>query len=151
MPESMSWYDTGAAEWRLTSQLYVYAGGWLEVSECWIWDGTQWRRCFTGGALNTVSVVATFGANVDVSWTYTAAEPSEWLMTFEASFDFGSTWETYIPSGGDFYPDDARNPLDIPLDSLSGYTDVQDTWIRVSMKRSGADATGSPSTQFPPF
>lgn len=144
MAESMSWWN-GA--WRLTSQLYVLASGtWLEVSECWIWDGTEWQRCFVGGgSLTGVTVTVVFGDVVDVSWTYTAADPSQWLMTFEVSDD-NSTWST-VDTGGDYYVDDAQ-PFQIALDAF-GLT-TTDAYIRVSMRRSGAHATGSPITVDPP-
>jgi hypothetical protein len=142
----MSWWDAGASEWRLTSQLYVFSGTWLEVSECWIWDGTQWRRCFVGGgALNSVSVAVVFGDVVDVSWTFTAADPSQWLMTFEVSDD-ESTWST-VDTGGDYTVDDAQ-PFQIALDAFGLTKD--DAYIRVSMRRSGSHATGSPITVDPP-
>jgi hypothetical protein len=151
MAESMSWWD-GAA-WRQTAQLWVWGSNqWLPVAEAWIWDGAAWRRCWAGGAsLNTVTVVNTFGPEVDVSWTYNAPDPANWIMTFEVSFNFGSSWQEAVIPGGTVTADDARNPVTIALDSFFGYTDVQDTYIRVSMRRNGQHATGSPNVQFPPF
>jgi hypothetical protein len=139
----MSWWN---GSWRLTSQLYVYAGGsWQEVSECWIWDGS-WKRCFVGGgSLTGVTVAVVFGDVVDVSWTYTAADPSQWLMTFEVS-DNNATWST-VDTGGDYTVDDAQ-PFQIALDAF-GLTPT-DAYIRVSMRRSGSHATGSPITVDPP-
>jgi hypothetical protein len=144
MAESMSWWD---GSWRLTSQLYVYSGGaWVEVKECWIYDGTQWRRCFVGGgSLGVVTVAVAFGDVVDVSWAYTAADPSVWLMTFEVSSD-NSSWTT-VDTGGDYFVDGAQ-PFQIALDAFGLTTST--AYIRVSMKRSGADATGSPKTVPPP-
>jgi len=144
MSESMSWWD-GA--WRLTSQLWVYASGqWLEVSECWIWDGGAWRRCFVGsGSLGAVTVTVVFGDVVDVTWSYTAPDPSQWLMTFEVSSD-NSNWTT-VDTGGDYFVNGAQ-PFQIALDAF-GLT-TSDAYIRVSMRRSGSHATGSPKTVFPP-
>lgn len=144
MAESMSWWD---GQWRLTAELYVYLSDeWREVSECWISDGTQFRRCFAGGAsLNSVTVTAPFVDTVDVSWTYVAAVPAEWLMTFEVSDD-ESTWYTW-DTGGDFYVNGAQ-PVQISLD-VFGLTN-DDAYVRVSMRRSGSHATGSPITVPPP-
>lgn len=146
MAESMSWWN-GA--WRLTSQLYVFSGGsYVEVSECWIWDGTEWQRCFVGGgSLTSVTVAAPFVDTVNVSWGFTAADPSQWLMTFEVSID-ESTWYTWDTSG-DFYVDGAQ-PVQIALDSFNIGLDNDNAYIRVSMRRSGSHATGSPITVPPP-
>lgn len=145
----MSWYDTGANSWRLTSELSVYfADEWRAVSECWIWDGTEWQRCFvSGGSLDSVTVTAPFVDTVNVEWDFTAAAPGEWLMTFEVSID-ESTWYTWDTSG-DFYVDGAQ-PVQIALDSFNIGLDNDNAYIRVSMRRSGSHATGSPITVPPP-
>jgi hypothetical protein len=145
MAESMSWWDGSA--WRLTSELYVHSGGaFVEVLECYIWNGSAWKRCFVGGgSLGIVSVAVVVGDTVDVTWAFTAADPTQWLMTFEVSGD-GSSYTT-VDTGGDYYVDDAQ-PFEISLDAF-GLT-AADAYIRVSMRRDGNHATGSPKVVDPP-
>jgi hypothetical protein len=147
MAESIFWYDIGASVWRETTQFWVYGSGqWLEVAEAWVYDGAAWRRCWAGGAsLGLVTVAVVFGDVVDVSWSYAAAAPGEWLMTFEVSSD-NSSWTT-VDTGGDF-PSDSAQPFQIALDAF-GLT-TSDAYIRVSMRRSGIHAAGSPKTVDPP-
>jgi len=146
MAESIYWYDVGASVWRETVQFWVYSGGWLEVAEAWVWDGTAWRRCWAGGAsLGLVTVAVVAGDVVDVSWVYAAAAPDEWLMTFEVSGD-NSSW-TEVSTGGD-YPSDSTQPFQIALDDFS--LTAATAYIRVSMRRSGVHASGSPKTVDPP-
>jgi hypothetical protein len=139
----MSWWD-GA--WKLTSELYVFASGaWTEVRECYIWDGS-WKRCFVGGgSLGLVSVAVVAGDTVNVTWSFTAADPSQWLMTFEVSGD-GSSYTT-VDTGGDYFVDGPQ-PFEIALDAF-GLT-TADAYIRVSMRRDGVHASGSPNVVDPP-
>jgi hypothetical protein len=145
MAESIYWYDAGASVWRETAQFWVHSGGvWVEVAEAWVYDGSVWRRCWTGGAaLGTVTVVVVFGDVVDVSWVYSAATPSEWLMTFEVSSD-NTSWTEVATD----YPSNDPQPYQIALDAF-GLTPA-DAYIRVSMRRSGVHAAGSPKTVAPP-
>jgi hypothetical protein len=66
-------------------------------------------------------------------------------MTFEVSGD-GSSYTT-VDTGGDYYVDDAQ-PFEISLDAF-GLT-AADAYIRVSMRRDGIHATGSPKVVDPP-
>jgi hypothetical protein len=147
----MYWWDAGASVWRLTNQLYVSDGtAWREAAECWIWfDG--WKRCFVQpGSLDSVTVTNPFGNVLEVGWTYSASDPSDWKMSFEYSFNFGSTW-TYLFENT-ISADDAGNPFQVDFDGVSGFSDLDDTYVRLSMRLSGTThATNSPTAKFPPF
>jgi len=142
--ESMSWWD---GSWKLTSELYVYsAGSWVEVRECYIWDGSAWKRCFVGGgSLGLVAVAVVAGDTVNVTWAFTASDPSQWLMTFEVSGD-GSSYTT-VDTGGDYFVDGTQ-PFEISLDAFSLTT--SNAYIRVSIRRDGIHASGSPKVVAPP-
>lgn len=152
MSESMSWYDAGAGVWRLTDQLYVSDGTqWLDVVECWIFDGNNWLRCFRElGSLDSVTATNPFADVLEVGWTYTVRTPSQWLMSFEFSFDSGTTWaygfENTIPA------DDSNNPFQFDFDGVPGFSSLNSTDVRLSMRFVGVDqATGSPFAVAPPY
>jgi hypothetical protein len=147
----MYWWDAGASVWRLTNQLYVSDGtAWREAAECWIWfDG--WKRVFVQpGSLDSVTVVSPFADALSVGWTFSASDPSEWLMSFEYSFDFGSSWTFLFEN--DRAADDSDNPFTVSFDGVPGYVSLDDTYVRLSMRLGGTThATNSPTTKFPPF
>jgi len=151
MSEQMYWYDTGASVWRLTDELYVHDGtSWQNVIEAWIWNGA-WRRCFVqAGSLDSLTVFSSSPDTLSIGWTYTASNPSEWLMSLEYSFDNGSNWTYYFENL--FGADDAQNPYLAGFDGIPGYTDLDNVLIRLSMRLNGTThATGSPADAFPPY
>jgi hypothetical protein len=148
--ESMSWWN-GA--WRLTRELYVHDGtAWKPVTECWIWFDSAWRRCFVESAsLDSVTATNPFGDIVNVAWTFTSSNPTAWLMTIEASINSGATFVTMVENV--FAANDVdNNPYLLDFSGISGFTTLDETAVRVSMRFNGVThAQSSPRTVFPPY
>lgn len=151
----MFWETTPpSGTWRQTEELWVWhTGAWQLVKAAWIWSGSQWELCHTAAAsLNSFILYDASGVcnptlgTFQATWAYTSAVPSEWSITLEYSFDFGSSWQTYA-SGLDL----TSGSYTGSLDGYFGFTSLDSTYFRLSMVSGSTQATNSPSIATPPY
>lgn len=151
----MYWETTPAsATWRRTNNLFVWNGSaWVEVKACYIWTGGSWALTHVAPTSLTSFTIFNTGSGCDAtignfraSWTTASGDLADWLITLEYSFNGGSSWSVY-----DNQIDPTSSPFVNSLDGFSGFTSLDSTSFRLSLRLGTVHATSSPRTVSPTY
>jgi hypothetical protein len=151
----MYWYDTNTQTWRETVDLFAYDDGqWKQVIQCWIHDGIDWKLTHTAPTtLSSVFVFDSFcdptSGNFRVTWSYNSPNISDWAIHVEYSFNSGVSYNTLTNNA-----DASTGQYDGSLEGVSGFSSLDNTYFRISLKSiadGSTNAISSPQVRTPPF
>jgi hypothetical protein len=102
------WYDSGAATWRQTQDLWAWNGSWTPIRELHIWDNSisGWRQIFqaTPGPAVSISISPGSGLNINSGatqlYTFSAVDANGWPTTNYTAPVWSVTSITNSVSGG---------------------------------------------------